>query len=295
MREEKLDARPDVSVVVPCHNGASTLRAQLSALADQQTRASFEVLLCDNGSTDGSAAVVGEYDERFRVVEAGEVRGINHARNRGISASAAPLLLFCDADDRVHPGWLEAYWRAFGDGAALMGGSLRRVAGASTAEEEDTPDVVWQHGLNDYLGFLPWATGANCGLARTVVDACGPFDETYRGGGDETEFFWRAQLAGFGLRFVGDAAIDYVRRPSSAGVYRQNRDFGRSHVRLFVQFRQHGMRRRFGAQMTGALGRTVVRLARSRGSARHRRALVAQLGILAGHARQSVSSRSLYV
>ncbi|RLV49277.1 glycosyltransferase family 2 protein [Nocardioides mangrovicus] len=273
-----MSEQAQVDVVIPCFNGAATLRAQLSALAEQQSSVPFRVVVADNGSTDGSAEVVAEFDDRFEVADASARRGINHARNAGIAHGAAPLVLLCDVDDLVHPGWVEAYWRCFSDGAELMGGSLRRVS------DQAAPLGEWQRVLNDNLGFLPWATGANCGFARSVVGAIGPFDESYRGGGDETEWFWRAQLAGHRLVFVDDAAIDYVRRPTTAGAFRQNRAFGASHVRLYRQFGAAGMPRPGLAPITRLLPRTVLGLARSPRDPVRRRALVAQLGQWVGRA-----------
>ncbi|GAA4674598.1 glycosyltransferase family A protein [Frondihabitans cladoniiphilus] len=230
----------DVSVIIPCLNGAATLDRQLAALRAQTTDATFEVVVSDNGSTDGSADLARKWaDGTFivRVVDASSVKGINHSRNVGIAGSESELLLFCDVDDRVHPGWIQGFWLAYKAGARLVGGSVSRVFA------DGSPALALETGLNNDLLFLPWATGANCGVAREVVAECGPFDESFRGGGDETEFFWRAQLAGFPLTYVSDAEVDYVQRAETKSLFRQQHLYGRSHAKLYSLFRDAGMPR----------------------------------------------------
>ena len=75
------------SVIIPVYNGAATLGEQLAALAPQTTDRPFEVLVCDNNSTDGTRTVVDEWVGRvpgLRVVDAFARQGPSHARNRGI-------------------------------------------------------------------------------------------------------------------------------------------------------------------------------------------------------------------
>ena len=276
----------DVTVVIPCYNGAATLAAQLDAVLAQETSASFDVLVADNGSTDGSADVAERRLGPAGVVDAGDVRGINHARNRGCAAATAPLVVFCDSDDRVHPGWIEAYWVAFNRGARLMGGPLRRVSA-------DGREVVLQDHFNDSLGFLPWPMGANFAVAREVLDQCGPFDESYRGGGDETELAWRAQLAGHELVLVPGAVVDYTMREPGRDVLRQNVGFGRSHVRLYSAFAARGMPRQ-PTRLPRSFLRLLVRALR-RPSASRRRQLTACGGQLAGRFLESCRQRTFYV
>ena len=191
--------------MIPCKNGAATLARQLDALATQVTSARFEVLLSDNGSTDDSRGVAARYPGVVRVVDASAKKGANYARNQGIAAAAgSSLILFCDVDDVVHPGWIEAYWKAYRSGARLMGGPRHRV------RFPGDPQGSWQRSLANSLGFRPWPAGANCAVAVEVIERAGSFDEAYRYGGDDTDFFWRAQLAGYKLRYVPGAAIDYV-------------------------------------------------------------------------------------
>lgn len=230
----------DISVVIPCLNGATTLPTQLESLEKQVTIADFEVIVSDNGSSDDSAAVASSWKSdtfRVRVVDSADLAGINHSRNVGIQSSTAALILFCDVDDVVEAGWIEAFWSAYQAGAKLLGGSVSRVFADGTAA------LSLETGLNNDLRFLAWPTGANCGVAREVTDACGLFDESFLGGGDEAEFFWRAQLAGYEMTFVPLARIAYVQRAAPRSLFRQQHNYGRSHAKLYSMFGAAGMPR----------------------------------------------------
>lgn len=235
-----LDSPVLVSVVIPCYNGADVLRRQLWALQRQDIAVSWEIIVADNGSTDGSAEAAREFAAAripVTVCDASNRRGINHARNVGARAARGKFILLCDADDEVTDGWLAAMVDAFTSGATLVGGRLIRVA------PDQSPLGVPDDGLRTDLSFLPWPQGANCGFTRPIYDELGRFDESYRGGGDETDFFWRAQLRGHALRYVPDAAVLYTQRPAARQRFRQHYRFGRSHVQLFKRFAPHGMPR----------------------------------------------------
>lgn len=278
----------DVSIVIPCKNGAATLARQLDALTAQVTGARFEVLVADNGSTDDSRAVAARYpQELVRVVDASAQAGANYARNRGVAAVApgTSLIAFCDVDDVVHPGWVEAYWAAYGAGARLMGGPRRRVLAPGAR------NGVWQRSLTNSLGFRPWPAGANCAVAREVIDRVGPFDEAYLYGGDETDFFWRAQLASYKLTYVGGAAIDYVERSGVKHLYRQRRAYGISHVQLFATFGASGMPRLRGGLVAPSLKKGVRTSIRRLSLV----PLIQEVGILVGHVRGSIRYRTFYL
>jgi GT2 family glycosyltransferase len=229
----------ELSVVIPCRNGAATLETQLRALELQQAAGEWEVIVADNGSTDGTRDVVSSFTSSvvpIRMVDASSEPGINHARNEGVRAARGRYILLCDADDIVDPGWVLAMWAAFADGADLVGGSVRRARGRKVANAPDS-------GLQEGLGFLRWPYGANCGFTRRVWDDLGGFDESYVFGGEETEFFWRAQLRGYHLRLVPEAVVTYVQREKPREVFSQKFRYGRAAVQLYANFRPVGMPR----------------------------------------------------
>lgn len=253
-----LQSSPSISVVIPCRNGARTLRAQIQALLEQETTAQFEIVVADNGSTDGTQALVAEMsvqDARVRLADASRSAGINTARNDGIRASRGDVVLLCDADDKVHAGWIEAYVAAFEGGATCAGGGHIALLPDGTVLE-------CSRGLrsDDHNG-VPYPIGANCGFRRTVFDQLGGFDEELGGGGDEIDFFWRAATHGYETTYVPGALIDYAARASAAETFRQYRNYGRGRVALNTK---HGyaapevMTLRSGASLIVGLANLII-------------------------------------
>ena len=94
------------SVIVPVFNGADTIGECLaSLLALDYPPSGFEIVVVDNGSTDGTAAVVAGLGGRVRLLHE-PVRGASAARNRGVRAARGRLVAFTDADCAVEPHWL---------------------------------------------------------------------------------------------------------------------------------------------------------------------------------------------
>ena len=101
----------ELSVVIPARNAADTIGVQLESLARQRFDRPWEVVVVDNGSTDDTRAVAQSFADRLpslRIVDASERQSIGYARNRGVEAARGRLIAYCDADDAVSEGWLEA-------------------------------------------------------------------------------------------------------------------------------------------------------------------------------------------
>ena len=100
---------PKVAICVPIFNGENFLRQALETIAEQ-TFKDFEVFLCDNASTDGTAAICREFverDPRFRYFPSDVNRGASWNYNRGIEMCQSPYLIWAAHDDRWRPQLLE--------------------------------------------------------------------------------------------------------------------------------------------------------------------------------------------
>ena len=99
---------PKISVILPVHNRADVLPRAIESVIAQELR-DFELIVIDDGSTDGSAELAESFaDERICVLRLDKNRGGNVARNEGIRAANAPLIAFLDSDDRYRPNKLSA-------------------------------------------------------------------------------------------------------------------------------------------------------------------------------------------
>jgi glycosyltransferase involved in cell wall biosynthesis len=100
------EGRPAVSVIVPAYNAESHIRQTLQSVIDQ-TFADFEIVVVDDGSTDGTRAAVVGLDRRILYLYQSNA-GASAARNRGIAAATGDVLSFLDADDLWLPNKLAA-------------------------------------------------------------------------------------------------------------------------------------------------------------------------------------------
>jgi glycosyltransferase involved in cell wall biosynthesis len=136
---------PEVTVVVPAYNAQRFLGETLRSVLDQTFR-DFEVLVVDDGSTDGTAAIVDDFGPPVRRI-AQPNRGVSRARNAGIEAAAGRFVAFLDADDLWDPPKLErqmARLRAAPE-AGLCYTGLRRIdaqgAVRSVEPARELPDL----------------------------------------------------------------------------------------------------------------------------------------------------------
>lgn len=97
--------RLTVTVIIPAYNRADLLPETLASLLDQ-TRVPDEIIVVDDGSTDGTPDLLANYDPPVRVIRQ-ENRGLAGARNTGIDAAQGDLIAFLDSDDLLLPASIE--------------------------------------------------------------------------------------------------------------------------------------------------------------------------------------------
>ena len=98
---------PHFSVIIPLYNKAPYVAKTVESVL-AQTYGDYEVIIIDNGSTDGSNGVISQFtDPRIQIVRLEENVGVSNARNKGVELSTAPYITFLDADDWWEPTFLE--------------------------------------------------------------------------------------------------------------------------------------------------------------------------------------------
>lgn len=228
-----LEQSPDLSVIIPAFDAERTLGAQLAALAAQEASFRWEVLVCDNGSRDGTEQLVRTWQARMshlRLIDAGARRGPAAARNIGVSQAASPLIAFCDADDRVASGWLQGMYDAIQQGELVAGAvDGERLSPGRGASLSWVVDSIYTK------PFFPWfpAVGAGCmAIRKDVFEAVGGFDESLRTN-EDTDLSWRVQLAGYRLTHQPRAVLYVRKRVGLRAVARQAFASGRGdqHIR----------------------------------------------------------------
>jgi cellulose synthase/poly-beta-1,6-N-acetylglucosamine synthase-like glycosyltransferase len=222
------DLRPKLSVIIACLNGAATLGTQLEALAGQTCPVRWELLLADNGSTDASVAVAESFRPRIpglRIIDASSHPGAGPARNFGVEQALGDWVAFCDADDEVAPDWLSAMAAALAQHPFVAGRfESHRLNGARVLRSRP---LQQQDELqsSDIGARLPHAGGGNMGIHREDFLRVGGFDPTIRWL-EDTDFSWRAQLAGVPLVFSSDVVVHVRLRQTFRSMYEQGRQYG---------------------------------------------------------------------
>lgn len=243
MTEASADVAPcELSVVIPARNEERTLPAQLEALLAQDWSGTWEVVVADNGSTDGTAAVVRRYagaDSRVRLFDAHEREGVNYCRNVGVLAGRGRSLAFCDADDIVGPGWV-----------AAMGEALRRYEFVTGPLELDQLNPSWlaatrgrgdERGVATFYDVFPYPHGNNFGLQRRAWEKLGRFDEHFPSAAEDAEFGLRAWQAGIPLHFVEAAVVHYRYRGKPRELWQQGTAYGRSRPLVRRRLKELGL------------------------------------------------------
>src|SRR5215207_10727004 len=220
---------PLVTVVIPNWNGESFLEVCLGSLRRQSFR-DFETVLVDNGSTDGSIALVRRDFPEVRVVCLSENLGFSAAVNAGIMASEANLVALLNNDTEVDPGWLEALVRAADDHpeAGFFASKLvdfhdrRLLDGAGDAVRLSGLPYRLGHGERDRgqferEAFVFSACAAAALYRRSVFEEIGLFDEDFFSNCEDGDLSFRAQLAGYRCVYIPDAVVYHIGSASTGG------------------------------------------------------------------------------
>ena len=182
-----------ISVIVPIYNTKPYLAECIESILAQKINVPIEVLLIDDGSTDGCGEVCDKYaarDERVRVIHQ-ENQGLSAARNAGLAAADGEYLVFLDADDALRPGALQAALDAQNTAPQSF------VLWHYTTDELDTAAVT-----------SDTATRPQNMLARLWLDCllAMPWNKLYRTAPAQQLAFDRQYTLGEDLQFV----LDYI-------------------------------------------------------------------------------------
>lgn len=219
---------PFVSVIIPTWNGRDHLELCLPALAAQRYTP-FEIIVVDNGSTDGTVAWLAEAWPHIRVVALPENRGFTGGVNAGIDAATGEWLALLNNDTEAEPRWLsEALAVAERHPAAGMVASklmlwderekIHSAGDFFTLSGRAGNRGVWQPDgpafNNEEWIFAPCAGAAL--YKRALFEKVGTFDERFGSYLEDVDLAWRAQLAGFRCIFAPKAIV-YHRVSATGG------------------------------------------------------------------------------
>jgi glycosyltransferase involved in cell wall biosynthesis len=261
----------DLCVVIPARNEERLLGQQLDALLAQEWDGDWEIIVVDNGSTDGTVALVQRYaqdTDRLRLVSAPERADQSFAANAGVAATGATAVAFCDADDIVTPGWL----------AAMACGLAEHevVTGPNELDRLNPPWLADSRGrsiegrVGKFAGIFSVVRGNNYGVRNDVWEKVGPLNEGFFPVAD-VEFSLRCWLNGVDIAGLPGAVVHYRYRSSTRDLWRQGWNYGSHRPQIARLLRDAGKARppRFGgwkswAMLLVLLPRVATRSGRAR-------------------------------
>jgi glycosyltransferase involved in cell wall biosynthesis len=219
-------SKPLISVVVPFRDRRAMVRELLDALA-AQTATDFEVVMVDDGSTDGASDEVRSDIEVGRPVRlvANPGRGAYAARRAGAAASAAPHLAFTDSDCVPQPGWLAAGLAALEGGADLVNGitipsrspaPLERTMWSGEEGLYPTSNVFYRRAAFEQAGGFDVQAADRFGFANGST-------ERRMGFGEDTLLGWTVRRRGVAVHEPAAVVHHQVLAPDLADAFRRTR------------------------------------------------------------------------
>lgn len=268
-------AQPDLSIVIVNWNVEHLLRRCLASLAGSDglflagaglanTGWSAEVIVVDNASTGGSAAILRAEHPEIQLIANRQNLGFTRANNQGLAVSRGRYVLFLNPDTEVHPAALDTLLRyaeqhpavgiigpqlRYADGS--LQSSRRRFPALSIFFLESTVLQRWFPGAraleryymldcpDDAISQVDWVVGACMLVRRAVLDQVGGFDEGFFMYSEEMDLCRRAVDAGWQVVYLPEAIVThYEGKSSEQAVAARDIHFFSSRVR-YVQ-KHHG-------------------------------------------------------
>jgi len=208
---------PLVSVVIPCYNARPWLADTLeSALA--QTWPHTEIVVVDDGSTDGSRDVVKRYP--VRLVEQSR-RGPSAARNAGVAATRGEVVQFLDADDVLHPDKIARQMERLIEVPTALALGTQGKFPDTERDRAVFPVIATSRDWDDPVDFVTavLATGDMVAttawlVPRALVERAGPWARSLSFG-EDTEYLCRLALAASRIAFCDRAVVYRRQHPGS--------------------------------------------------------------------------------
>lgn len=222
----------EVSVIIPNFNGIAYLDGVLSSL-ERQTLKNFEVIMVDNGSSDGSSAFVASHYSWVHIIELPENFGFCKAVNDGIRMARAPYVLLLNNDTEVEENFLEEMTAAI---------HRHKKAFSCAAKMVQYHDREKLDDAGNYYSALGWAFArgkgkdihsyekeekifASCAGAaiyrKKIFDKIGYFDEEHFAYLEDMDVGYRARIHGYQNWYAPKAVVYHVGSGTSGSRYNQ--------------------------------------------------------------------------
>ena len=211
-----MNLQPQVSVVIPCYNSSLTIEATLASVF-AQTLQNFEIILVDDGSVDGTAALAAGFCAgRSGVTIISQANGgVSQARNTGIRRSRGQIIALLDADDTWQPQHLQIHADRFSADAGLgvSFSAVRFMTPAGVLTPDRTRPKLAHLTPFDILCTNPCSTASSMVIRRHVFISVGCFSSELRRAEDQ-EWLFRVALGTWKIEGINDLLVNYRNSPA---------------------------------------------------------------------------------
>ena len=229
---------PLVSVIVVNWNGRDVLTGCLTSLAAQNF-GDFEVIVVDNGSTDGSLELLNSSPLPIRLIRNTENKGFCGANNQGIDSALGKYVALLNNDAEAHAGWLAALVQAIerGDGSPCGMVASKILLFDDRKRIDKVGHLIYPDGQNrgrgsgeidsgqyDDFGETLWPDGCAALYSAEMLRQIGGFDEDFFAYADDAELGLRGRIAGWRAVYEPKAVV-YHRGGATLGRYSAKRLF----------------------------------------------------------------------
>ncbi len=227
---------PSVSVVVPVLNGAQTLGDLLRGLANQaEARRDLEIVVVDNGSTDGSQEIVRACGVAKLLEE--PLRGPAAARNRGLYQTQGEVVVFVDADMLPTRRWLSALVEPFSDESVVIAaGHILAYRPSTAAERFTAASEAWDTKTAVQRQPFPFAPTGNMAVRREAAIRIGGFANDMPTA-EDVDFSYRVLREYPGeIVYRPEAVTFHHYRPTAEGLRKQAWIYGEGAADIYLRY-----------------------------------------------------------
>jgi GT2 family glycosyltransferase len=231
------DKLPMMSVVICSYNGASTAESCLRSM-ERIRYPEYEVIFVDDGSTDNTQEILKKFPWVRNIRQ--KNMGLSYARNVGMNAARGEILVYSDSDCEADEDWL--YYLAL----AMIRSPHAGMGGPNLIPDEGS----W---VADCVGLSPGGPthvmiddrtaehvpGCNMAYYTRVAKEINGFDSQFRAAGDDVDFIWRLQHAGYTIGFAPAAQVWHYRRNTVKAYLKQQRGYGTAEALLKYKHPDH--------------------------------------------------------
>ncbi len=185
-----------VSIIIPVYNRKDLIRRCLDAALKMDYK-NYEIIVVDDGSTDGTTDILEEYNRQFKQLKLLKQKnaGTSVARNNALSFAKGSIIAFIDSDCIVRKKWLKELVKPYSDPG--VGGVIGRTFA-------DKKGLFWHHMENTRIAYI----GHNTSYRTNILKRLGGFDSRFnRAFREDTDMAWRVMKLGYKIEFAENAEM----------------------------------------------------------------------------------------